>query len=88
MQAAGFYAFNVILGLLLPVALAVEAALPWWTGLIGGLALLGVALQIATCRHPNPTLRPAQFDRHGRRRPPHWHCEDCGRTWPGARLRA
>lgn len=48
---------------------------------LGGIVVGTTLLAVVRCRHPHPALHPPTVDFQGRRHPPHWYCDDCGRTW-------
>jgi hypothetical protein len=48
---------------------------------LGGLVVGALLLGVVRCRHPHPALHPPTVDFQGRRHPPHWYCDDCGKTW-------
>jgi hypothetical protein len=53
---------------------------PWSGALLSGVVVAGMLLHGARCEHADATYEPSTFHR-GTRRPPHWYCADCGRTW-------
>jgi hypothetical protein len=62
------------------VALVMMMGAPMPSALLSGLVVTGMMLHGARCEHPNPVFEPSTFQA-GSRRPPHWYCAACGRTW-------
>ena len=66
------------------VGLVMLLGAPVAGALLTGLVVVGMMLHGSRCEHARPILEPSSFQA-GTRRPPHWYCADCGRTW-SARL--
>jgi hypothetical protein len=62
------------------VGLVVLLGVPASGVLLSGLVVAGMMLHGSRCGHTRPILEPSTFQ-EGARRPPHWYCVDCGRTW-------
>ena len=70
-----------ILGLVaVCVSLVLGMGAPASGALLSGLVLAGLMLHGARCEHGSRSLEPSSFH-EGARRPAHWYCADCGRTW-------
>jgi hypothetical protein len=62
------------------VGLVMMMGAPLPSALLAGLVAAGMMLHGALGEHPRPSFEPSSFQA-GARRPPHWYCADCGRTW-------